>query len=70
MYSKCKWEEKLQSVNYTTVIKTILKIKRLIQIVEIKVSNTPEFLKSVLNKFNLLWDIYIFKLACLFGNYV
>ena len=57
MYSKCKWEEKLKSVNYTTVIKTILKIKRLIQIVEIKVSNTPEFLKSVLNKFNLVWVI-------------
>ena len=56
-----KWTRKKKLVNYTTVVKTILRIRNLFKVFEIKVLHTPEFLKSVLNKFNLVWVIKLFN---------
>ena len=54
-------DKKINLINYTTVIKTILRIRRLFKIkylIKIKVINknftSPEFLTNFLNRFNLV----------------
>ena len=56
-----KIEKKIKLINYTTVIKTFLRIRRLFKIkylIKIKVINknftSPEFLTNFLNRFNLV----------------
>ena len=56
-----KIDKKMKLINYTTVIKTILRIRRLFKIkylIKIKVINknftSPEFLTNFLNRFNLV----------------
>ena len=56
-----KIDKKIKLINYTTVIKTILRIRRLFKIKylkKIKVMNknftSPEFLTNFLNRFNLV----------------
>ena len=56
-----KIDKKIKLINYTTVIKTILRIRRLFKIkylIKIKVLNknftSPEFLTNFLNRFNLV----------------
>ena len=56
-----KIDKKINLINYTTVIKTILRIRRLFKIkylIKIKVINknftSPEFLTNFLNRFNLV----------------
>ena len=56
-----KIDKKIELINYTTVIKTFLRIRRLFKIKflkKIKVINknftSPEFLTNFLNRFNLV----------------
>ena len=56
-----KIDKKIELINYTTVIKTILRIRRFFKIKylkKIKVMNknftSPEFLTNFLNRFNLV----------------
>ena len=56
-----KIDKKIKLINYTTVIKTILRIRRLFKtkyLIKIKVINknftSPEFLTNFLNRFNLV----------------
>ena len=56
-----KIDKKIKLINYTTVIKTILRIRKLFKIkylIKIKVINknftSPEFLTNFLNRFNLV----------------
>ena len=56
-----KIDKKINLINYTTVIKTILRIRKLFKIkylIKIKVINknftSPEFLTNFLNRFNLV----------------
>ena len=56
-----KIDKKIKLINYTTVIKTILRIRKLFKIkylIKIKVINknftSPEFLTNFLKRFNLV----------------
>ena len=60
-YTQYENRYKKNLINYTTVIKTILRIRRLFKIkylIKIKVINknftSPEFLTNFLNRFNLV----------------